>query len=242
MLRVWNVDARHRHVLPDDLRHVHDAVGRRAVGARLRRGPGAGVDVHRVHGGHPRRSASAWVIYRLPLLRRATSSTRGSRARRRSSRTTGSCCSPRCFVLFATMFPTLSEAFTGERLTVGPPFFNRWMLPIGLIAAVPDRRRRRCWRGASPRWRTCCDQFLWPVVCSVVVVGGARRRSAFASGRRDCASRCARSSSAPSSRSSARRTRAPAGDGHRHRHGDDRARGARASAATAATSCTSASS
>ena len=37
------------------------------------------------------------------------------------------------FVLFATMFPTLSEALTGERLTVGPPFFNKWMLPIGLV-------------------------------------------------------------------------------------------------------------
>ena len=30
------------------------------------------------------------------------------------------------------MFPTLSEAVTGERLTVGPPFFNKWMAPIGL--------------------------------------------------------------------------------------------------------------
>ena len=37
------------------------------------------------------------------------------------------------FVLFATMFPTLSEAIRGERLTVGPPFFNQWMLPIGLM-------------------------------------------------------------------------------------------------------------
>ena len=37
------------------------------------------------------------------------------------------------FVLFATMYPTLSEAIRGERLTVGPPFFNKWMLPIGLI-------------------------------------------------------------------------------------------------------------
>ena len=31
------------------------------------------------------------------------------------------------------MFPTLSEAVTGQRITVGPPFFNKWMLPIGLI-------------------------------------------------------------------------------------------------------------
>src|SRR3954468_9478830 len=37
------------------------------------------------------------------------------------------------FVLFATMCPTLSEAVRGERITVGAPFFNRWMLPIGLL-------------------------------------------------------------------------------------------------------------
>src|SRR5215470_12897592 len=36
------------------------------------------------------------------------------------------------FVLFATMFPTLSEAVTGTRLTVAAPFFNKWMVPIGL--------------------------------------------------------------------------------------------------------------
>ena len=53
-------DARHRHVLPDDLRHVHDAVRRRAVGARLRRGPRAGDAVHGLHGRDPGRAASAW--------------------------------------------------------------------------------------------------------------------------------------------------------------------------------------
>jgi cytochrome c-type biogenesis protein CcmF len=37
------------------------------------------------------------------------------------------------FVMFGTMFPTLSEAVTGERLTVAGPFFNKWMTPIGLI-------------------------------------------------------------------------------------------------------------
>ncbi|HEX2657328.1 MAG TPA: cytochrome c-type biogenesis CcmF C-terminal domain-containing protein, partial [Polyangia bacterium] len=37
------------------------------------------------------------------------------------------------FILFATMFPTLSEAVTGERITVGPPFFNKWMVPIGIV-------------------------------------------------------------------------------------------------------------
>src|SRR5213594_1507695 len=37
------------------------------------------------------------------------------------------------FVLFATMFPTLSEAITGHRLTVAAPFYNKWMAPVGMI-------------------------------------------------------------------------------------------------------------
>ncbi|MBA3270249.1 MAG: heme lyase CcmF/NrfE family subunit, partial [Acidobacteria bacterium] len=37
------------------------------------------------------------------------------------------------FILFATMFPTITEALSGERMTVGPPFFNQWMTPIGLM-------------------------------------------------------------------------------------------------------------
>ncbi len=36
------------------------------------------------------------------------------------------------FVLFATMFPTISEWMNGERITVGPEFFNKWMTPFGL--------------------------------------------------------------------------------------------------------------
>ena len=65
------------------------------------------------------------------------------------------------FVLFATMFPTLSEAVTGERLTVGPPFFNKWMVPIGLVLLLLT--------GIGPllAWRKSTlinlrDQFLWP--------------------------------------------------------------------------------
>ena len=71
------------------------------------------------------------------------------------------------FVLFATMFPTLSEAITGERLTVGPPFFNKWMTPIGLALLVLT--------GIAPllAWRKSTIsnlrfQFMWPVLTSVV--------------------------------------------------------------------------
>ncbi|MDO8519080.1 MAG: cytochrome c-type biogenesis CcmF C-terminal domain-containing protein [Deltaproteobacteria bacterium] len=39
-----------------------------------------------------------------------------------------------CFaVIWGTLFPTLTEAVMGQRVTVGIPFFNRIMAPIGLI-------------------------------------------------------------------------------------------------------------
>lgn len=37
------------------------------------------------------------------------------------------------FVLVATMFPLISEWVRNETVTVGPPFYNRWMIPLGLI-------------------------------------------------------------------------------------------------------------
>jgi len=74
------------------------------------------------------------------------------------------------FVLFATMFPTLSEAIRGERLTVSQPFFNKWMLPIGLILLFLT--------GVGPllAWRKSTIsnlryQFLTPVIMAVVATG-----------------------------------------------------------------------
>jgi len=37
------------------------------------------------------------------------------------------------FILTATMFPTLSEWIAHDRITVGPPFFNKTMAPVGLV-------------------------------------------------------------------------------------------------------------
>ncbi len=75
------------------------------------------------------------------------------------------------FVLFATMFPTLSEAVTGNRLTVGPPFFHQWMLPIGLILLTLT--------GIGPllAWRRSTVsnlryQFIWPVGLAVATAAG----------------------------------------------------------------------
>ncbi len=72
------------------------------------------------------------------------------------------------FVLFAAMFPTLSEAVRGQRLTVGPPFFNKWMTPIGLVLLFLT--------GVGPllAWRksTLTNlrlQFQWSVIGAVLV-------------------------------------------------------------------------
>jgi cytochrome c-type biogenesis protein CcmF len=74
------------------------------------------------------------------------------------------------FILFATMFPTLSEAVTGNRIAVAQPFFNKWMLPIGFILLFLT--------GVGPllAWRKSAisnlrDSFLFPVLTGVATAG-----------------------------------------------------------------------
>src|SRR6202023_1649601 len=65
------------------------------------------------------------------------------------------------FVLLAAMFPTLREAVGGERLTVGPPFFNKWMLPIGLFMLfLTGFGPLLAWRKSTVA--NLREQFLWP--------------------------------------------------------------------------------
>jgi cytochrome c-type biogenesis protein CcmF len=37
------------------------------------------------------------------------------------------------FVLIATTFPLLSQWIRGEEVTVGPGFYNKWMVPLGIV-------------------------------------------------------------------------------------------------------------
>jgi cytochrome c-type biogenesis protein CcmF len=74
------------------------------------------------------------------------------------------------FVLFATMFPTLSEAIRGERLTVGPPFFDKWMLPIGLmLLLLTGIGPLLAWRKSAAS--NMVQQFLFPGLLAVAVTG-----------------------------------------------------------------------
>ena len=64
----------------------------------------------------------------------STRSTRCSRARRSSCSTT-SCSSALCFVIFwGTFFPLISKAVTGTSRSSGPPWFDRYTVPLALCS------------------------------------------------------------------------------------------------------------
>ena len=84
-----------------------------------------------------------------------------------------------CFaVLWGTLFPVISEYFTGDKITVGAPFFNKVNVPIGLVLLFLT--------GVGPlfAWRRTSTEslrrnFLWPGVAalacvSVLVAAGMR--------------------------------------------------------------------
>jgi cytochrome c-type biogenesis protein CcmF len=107
-----------------------------------------------------------WVIYRLPLLKARNELDSWASKEAAFLANNWVLLFAAVFVLFATMFPTLSEAVAGERLTVGPPFFNAWMTPVGLILLLLT--------GIGPllAWRNSTlanlrEQFLWPIVAGL---------------------------------------------------------------------------
>jgi cytochrome c-type biogenesis protein CcmF len=111
----------------------------------------------------------SFVIYRMPLLR--ARSTLDSWASREAAFLVNNwiLLFSAFFVLFATMFPTLSEAVTGERITVGPPFFNKWMLPIGLMLLfLTGFGPLLAWRKSS--MKNLAQQFLWPTAAGIVTL------------------------------------------------------------------------
>jgi cytochrome c-type biogenesis protein CcmF len=84
-----------------------------------------------------------------------------------------------CFaVLWGTLFPVLSEWVTGSKVTVGPPFFNRVNVPIGLfLLFLTGIGPLLAWRQTS--WDSLRRNFLWPTIVGVgtaiaLIAGGMR--------------------------------------------------------------------
>lgn len=71
------------------------------------------------------------------------------------------------FVTFATLYPSLFKGVTGREVNVGPVFFNKWMIPIGLALLFLS--------GAGPllSWRkstgaTIAQQFTVPAAIGAI--------------------------------------------------------------------------
>jgi cytochrome c-type biogenesis protein CcmF len=73
-------------------------------------------------------------------------------------------------VLWGTLFPILSEAVRNTKITVGPPFFNKVNVPLGLsLLFLTGIGPLIAWRKASTA--NLKRQFTWPVVSSIIVLG-----------------------------------------------------------------------
>ena len=72
-------------------------------------------------------------------------------------------------ILWGTLFPLITEGLTGQAIAVGPPFFNRVNLPIGLaLMALMGIGPVIGWRRASRR--NLVKNFLMPVIVGSMVV------------------------------------------------------------------------
>lgn len=111
-----------------------------------------------------------WVIYRLPLLQARHELDSWVSREAAFLANNWILLFSAFFVLFATMFPTITEMINGERLTVGPPFFNRWMTPIGLmLLALTGIGPLLAWRKSTVQ--NLVHQFLFPVALGLTVAG-----------------------------------------------------------------------
>ena len=75
-----------------------------------------------------------------------------------------------CFaVLWGTLFPVISEAVTGEKISVDAPFFNRINIPIGLgLVFLTGVGPLIAWRRSS--LESLKRAFLWPTVAGLVLM------------------------------------------------------------------------
>jgi cytochrome c-type biogenesis protein CcmF len=75
-----------------------------------------------------------------------------------------------CFaVLWGTMFPVITEALRGVKITVGPPFFNRVNVPIFLLLLLlTGIGPLIAWRRAS--WPSLRRAFTYPAIAAVAAV------------------------------------------------------------------------
>jgi cytochrome c-type biogenesis protein CcmF len=77
-----------------------------------------------------------------------------------------------CFaVLWGTMFPVITEAVMGEKVTVSAPYFNKVNIPIGLfLLLLTGVGPLIAWRRSS--WESLKRAFRWPTLLMVLTMAG----------------------------------------------------------------------
>ena len=182
-----------------------------------------------------------WVIYRLPMLKARHELDSWMSKEAAFLANNWILLFSALFILFATLFPTITEAINGERLTVGPAVLQSLdgadrpdaaaadrRRPAAGVAQVDDREPARAVHVAGRSSGLVAGGVLVALGVRVwssgicFALAGVRRRHAHAGIH-------------------PRRQRAPRHDRHRLPHGDDRPGRRATSAATAATSSTPAS-
>jgi cytochrome c-type biogenesis protein CcmF len=76
-----------------------------------------------------------------------------------------------CFaVLWGTLFPVISESFSGDRISLDAEWYNRLMVPIGLfLLLLTGLGPLFAWRKTSAE--SLRRNFQWPGIAAVVLVG-----------------------------------------------------------------------
>ncbi|MFQ5701201.1 MAG: heme lyase CcmF/NrfE family subunit [Acidobacteriota bacterium] len=111
------------------------------------------------------------LLWRLPMLRRGTQNRLESLLSRESAFLMNNIIFLAiCFTVFwGTVYPVLSEAFQGVKVSVGRPWFDQWIVPLGLcLIFVTGIGPLIAWRRASGR--NLLHNFTIPGVTALAIV------------------------------------------------------------------------
>jgi len=119
-----------------------------------------------------------WLVYRVPMLR-TENQVQSLLSRESAFLFNNIVFLAICFTVFwGTVYPILSEAIQGVKVSVGPPWFNQWIVPMGLgLIFLTGVGPLIAWRRASGR--NLLRNFAGPTTFAgltalMMVLGGLR--------------------------------------------------------------------
>ena len=146
-LKVWTILLADPDLLAVAARHLPGALGRADLGARLRHRP----DARHLHPGDPGavHRRRRWPC--SPGARRCCGRAGCSRRSRREGALVlnNLFLATACATVFVgTLYPLALEALTGDKISVGAPFFNLTFVPL-VVPLLCWCRSARCWPGSA---------------------------------------------------------------------------------------------